>query len=309
MPTTWSWSATFGCMVAMSWLFAYAYSISFIGGEVKRPDKTIIWSNFFAIAVPFVFLLWIALVLNKTVGYTFLNAAAWNDQNGPIEGFTMPFGSNFIDLAVYTFGTATWYTKLLAGYMGFSYVAFTLWWIALSYLAFPRILFAWGMDRMGPKWFTDISPRWASPVKNYIVCFVLGEALLILYYTLLTDAMQNIIVTGFQVTSVFIPDGDSRPALPLREARQGRLGVLALQDLEVHSACRSCLGRARRPRLPGHPPLLLRLQRRAKQFMAHGTASWSPCVGARHPLVLLLEAAQQGVGVDVSVTYGELPPE
>ena len=45
--------------------------------------------------------------------------------------------------------------------MGFSYVAFTVWWLALSYLAFPRILFAWGMDRMGPKWFTDINPRFA----------------------------------------------------------------------------------------------------------------------------------------------------
>ena len=43
------------------WLFAYAYSISFIAGEVKRPDKTIILSNLFAIAVPFVFMLWIAI--------------------------------------------------------------------------------------------------------------------------------------------------------------------------------------------------------------------------------------------------------
>ena len=106
MPTTWGWTATLGCMVAMSWLFAYAYSISFIGGEVKRPDKTIIWANVFAIAVPFVFMLWIAIVLNKTVGYQFLNASAWNDQNGPISGFNMPFGTNFIDLAVYTIGTS-----------------------------------------------------------------------------------------------------------------------------------------------------------------------------------------------------------
>ena len=59
--------------------------------------------------------------------------------------------------------------------MVFSFLAFTLWWIALSYLAFPRILFAWGMDRMGPKWFTDINPRFASPVKNHILCFVLGR--------------------------------------------------------------------------------------------------------------------------------------
>ena len=159
MPTTWNWSDTFGVMVAMSWLFAYAYSISFIGGEVKRPDKTIIMANVFAILVPGVFMLWFASALNNTVGFQFLNASAWNDNNGRIARLmaNMPYGSNFIDLAVYMMGTSAWYTKLAAVIMGLSYVAFALWWLALSYLAFPRILFAWGMDRMGPKWFTDIT--------------------------------------------------------------------------------------------------------------------------------------------------------
>ncbi len=251
------------CMVAMSWLFAYAYSISFIGGEVKRPDKTIIWANLFAIAVPFVFMLWIAIVLNKTVGYQFLNASAWNDQNGPIEGFNMPYGSNFIDLAVYTIGTAaSWYTKVLAGYMGLSYVAFTLWWLALSYLAFPRILFAWGMDRMGPKWFTDINPRWASPVKNYVVCFVLGEALLVLYYTLAHQPAAEHPGDRLPGHVGVHPDGDRRAALPVREAGQGRVGLVAVQDVEVPRPAGGRLGRPRRLRLPRHPALLLRLQRR-----------------------------------------------
>ncbi len=60
--------------------------------------------------------------------------------------------------------------------MAFSFLLFTLWWVALSYLAFPRIIFAWGMDRMGPKWFTDVNARFASPVKNYILGFFIAEA-------------------------------------------------------------------------------------------------------------------------------------
>ena len=192
-------------MVAMSWLFAYAYYIAYIGGEVKRPDKTIILANLAAIVVPWIFMFATAIALNKTVGYQFLNASAWNDQNGPINGFNMPFGSNFIDLAVYALNPHNFITKLVAGYMGLSYVAFTMWWIALSYLAFPRILFAWGMDRMGPKWFTHIDARWMSPLKNNLLCFGLGQVLLVIYFAWLSDQMQNIIVTGFQVTSVFIP--------------------------------------------------------------------------------------------------------
>ncbi|TSA47546.1 MAG: amino acid permease, partial [Chloroflexi bacterium] len=42
LPTTWNWFDTLGVMVAGSWLFAYSYCITFIAGEVKRPDKTII---------------------------------------------------------------------------------------------------------------------------------------------------------------------------------------------------------------------------------------------------------------------------
>ena len=61
MPTTWNWFDTFGVMVAGSWLFAYSYCITFIAGEVKRPDKTIILSNLFAIIVPGVFMIWAAV--------------------------------------------------------------------------------------------------------------------------------------------------------------------------------------------------------------------------------------------------------
>jgi amino acid transporter len=83
-----------------------------------------------------------------------------------------------------------------------SFIAFTLWWIALSYLAFPRILFAWGMDRMGPKWFADIDFRWASPVKNHILCFILGEIGIIIY-AFVMDPMAGLSVTGMEIFSVF----------------------------------------------------------------------------------------------------------
>jgi amino acid transporter len=227
MPTHTNWTATFGTMVAMSWLFAYAYSIAFIAGEVKRPDKSIIWANTFAILVPFLFMLWISIALYRTVGFQFLNATAWNDNwysttGGVLKSMqNMPHGTNFIDLAVYSLGSSAAWAKIIAAIMGFSYVAFTVWWLALSYLAFPRILFAWGMDRMGPKWFTDINPRYASPVKNHILCLVLGEALLVLYFTVLANTMQNIVLTGMQVTSVFIPTAIAALYFPYSKRAKG----------------------------------------------------------------------------------------
>jgi len=313
MPTTWTWAATFGTMVVMSWLFAYAYSISFIAGEVKRPDKTIIWANVFAILVPFLFMFWIAIVVNKTVGYQFIQAASWMDNNGAIEGYNMPFASDFISLAVYCLGAATaalgsW-GKVLAFLMGLSYVAFTLWWLALSYLAFPRILFAWGMDRMGPKWFTDINPRWASPVKNFVLCLVLSEILLVIYSFSSFAVMQNVVVTGLQVTSVFLPTAFAALLFPYMKRCRG------IWDSSPYKKW---------------------------TFLGLPVVVWGALVDIAYLLILLYvfifnEAARQfttesiylfvgvwvlgviwyffwrsrskAVGVDVSMTYGELPPE
>ena len=198
LPTTWNWFDTFGVMVAGSWLFAYSYCITFIAGEVKRPDKSIILGNLFAILVPAFFMLWLAIVLYRTVSFEFLSATAWVDNGGEgLPGYTFPWSPNFVGLAaVITQNT------FIVFMMALSFILFNIWWVALSYLAFPRILFAWGMDRMGPKWFADIDYRWASPVKNHLLCFILGE-IGIAIYAFWQNPMTGLSVTGLEIVSVF----------------------------------------------------------------------------------------------------------
>jgi amino acid transporter len=198
LPKTWNWFDTFGVMVAGSWLFAYAYCITFIAGEVKRPDKTIILANLAAVLVPAFFMLWLAIVLYNTVGFEFLSATAWVDNSGEaLAGYTLPWAPNFVGLAA-----VITQNKFVVFMMALSFMLFNLWWVALSYLAFPRILFAWGMDRMGPKWFADIDYRWASPVKNHILCFILGEIGIALY-AFRGNPMEGLSVTGMEIVSVF----------------------------------------------------------------------------------------------------------
>jgi amino acid transporter len=200
MPRTWNWFDTFGVMVAGSWLFAYSYCITFIAGEVKRPDKTIILSNLFAIIVPGVFMLWAAFGLYGLVHFDFFSATQFVDNAGSDLGgaYTVPWSTNFLGiLAMCTANKVVLFISVL------SFLAFNLWWIALSYLAFPRIIFAWGMDRMGPKWFTDINPRFASPVKNHVLCFVLGQIMIAVYVFWQNEAMQGLAVTALEIFSVF----------------------------------------------------------------------------------------------------------
>ena len=196
LPVTWNWFDTLGVMVAGSWLFAYSYCITFIAGEVKRPDKSIMLGNLFAILVPAFFMLWLAAVLYRVVGFQFLSATAWVDYNG-LEGYTVPWSTHYV-------GLAAMLTKspILLIMMAGSFILFNVWYVALSYLAFPRIVFAWGMDRMGPKWFTDIDYRWATPVKNHILCFVLAEIGIALY-SFWQNPMTGLSITALEIVSVF----------------------------------------------------------------------------------------------------------
>jgi amino acid transporter len=198
LPTTWNWFDTFGVMVAGSWLFAYSYCITFIAGEVKRPDKSIILGNLFAILVPGVFMLWLAAALYRTVGFEFLSATAWVDNMGEgLAGYTLPWSPNFVGLAA-----VVTQHPIVVFMMALSFILFNLWWVSLSHLAFPRILFAWGMDRMGPKWFADISARFATPIKNLILGFILGE-IGIAIYAFWQSPMTGLSVTGLEIVSVF----------------------------------------------------------------------------------------------------------
>jgi APA family basic amino acid/polyamine antiporter len=118
------------------------------------------------------------------------------DYNG-LEGYTVPWSTSYVGLAA-MLTTSPFLLTCMAG----SFILFNIWYVALSYLAFPRILFAWGMDRMGPKWFTDIDYRWATPVKNHILCFVLGE-IGIAIYSFWQNPMSGLSITALEVVSVF----------------------------------------------------------------------------------------------------------
>jgi amino acid transporter len=316
VPTTWTWHDTIGLLVAASWLYAYAYSISFIAGEVKRPDKSIIWANIFSIMVPCVFMLWFSIALYHAVGFQFLSASTLTDPiNGwgaTIPGVNMPWGTNFIGLAAIMTGTGA-FSKLIMAIMALSYIAFAIWLVTLSYLAFPRIMFAWGMDRMGPKWFTDINPRFASPVKNIFLAFVIGELLLV-YYAFKPNTIVNIALTGLQITSVFAVTAIAALLFPYMKSAKG------IWDSSPYKTWRFL----------GLPVIVwgaavnliylaILLYGLAPSSMgglaAGGDWTWPMIVAMLVAWVagvlwfFYWKGRSKQVGVDVSLTYGELPPD
>ena len=308
-PTTWNWFDTLGVMVAASWLFAYSYCITYIAGEVKRPDKTIMFANLFAILVPAVFMLVTAIGLYRLMDFQFLTATAYVDNNGPaadlIAGYSMPWEPNFVGLAAVLVPTNTW----LLAFMAISFLAFDLWWVALSYMAFPRIIFAWGMDRMGPKWFTDVNPRWASPVKNYLLCFVIAEALIAMYVFWTDNPMQGLTITGMEITSVFGVTAIAAAVFPFSKKVRGIWDSSPYRNWKLLGVPVVTLGGIVNLIYLSILFAFFIIMPDMRDFTVSSLIFYFCVWGLGIAWYFAWRRRSKSVGIDVSMTYGELPPE
>ena len=307
---TWNWFDTFGVMVAGSWLFAYSYCITFIAGEVKRPDKTIILSNLFAIIVPGVFMLWAAVGLYHMVEFNFFSATQFVDNAGSDLGgaYTVPWSTSFIGLLAMVNQN-----KILLFVAVMSFLAFNVWWIALSYLAFPRILFAWGMDRMGPKWFTDINPRFASPVKNHVLCFVLGQIMIAVYIFWQNEAMQGLAVTALEIFSVFGVTAIAALLFPYVKRSKGIWDASPYKTWKLLGIPVVTIGAIVDLIYLGILAYFFFFlpdpDKRLEGFTTNTAVLIAVTWIAGIVWYLFWKQRSKSVGVDVSMTYGELPPE
>jgi len=306
LPKTWNWFDTLGVMVAGSWLFAYSYCITFIAGEVKRPDKTIILANLSAVLLPAAFMIWLAAALYHSVGFEFLSATAWVDNMGAgLAGYTLPWAPNFVGLAA-----VINHSPFVVFMMAMSFIVFNLWWVALSYLAFPRILFAWGMDRMGPKWFADIDYRWASPVKNHILCFILGE-IGITIYALVKDPMTGLSVTGMEIVSVFGITAIAAAIFPYSKKARHIWEASPYKNWKILGIPVVTIGAAFNLVYLGILfYFFFFMKEMGEQELVKGSLTLYAIIwGLGIAWYFYWKARNKRVGVDVSMTFGELPPD
>ncbi len=197
IPETWNWTATLGMMLPVSWIAVYGYIITFIGGEVKSPRTNIFRAQILNAVICIAFLLWIGLAYQRMVGWEGIHALAWIDEEG-LAGYTFPFPTIYIDMAAMMVG----FNKVLGFIMASSFIVANWLWVAFSYIAWSRAAFAWGMDRLGPRWFTDLSPRFGQPVKLLLAMLIASQAALI-HYCMNPEILGAVSVEVMQLVSVF----------------------------------------------------------------------------------------------------------
>ncbi|MEN2974385.1 MAG: APC family permease [Candidatus Caldarchaeales archaeon] len=192
---------TLGLMVVNSWWAHYGWAVSVIGGEVKRPQRNLLLSQIGAIIVPAVFALIFSIIYPRVVGVDFMRALSIADNVG-LEGYNMPFPANFVGMSRVFIDTSTFTGVLLAIFASLSLILADYIWIPMSYVAASRIAVAWGMDRMGPLWLSEVHPKWASPLKNLVFIFVTSEIGIILY-SLNPEWFAGLAVTATECVSIW----------------------------------------------------------------------------------------------------------
>ncbi|TFG64822.1 MAG: APC family permease, partial [Spirochaetales bacterium] len=197
IPKTWNWRSTLGLMLPISWIAVYGYIITFIGGEVKSPRKNIFIAQVLNAVVSIAFLLWVGSAFFRALGWEGVHAVSWIGEEG-LAGYTFPFEATYINFASMIVG----FNKVLGFIMAGSFIVADFLWISFSYIAWSRAAFSWGMDRLGPRWFTDISPRFNQPVKLMLVMLVLSQAALT-QYAMNPEYLGSISVEVLQLISVF----------------------------------------------------------------------------------------------------------
>jgi amino acid transporter len=305
LPTTWNWHDTLGAFSGVYALFVYNYAIAYLSGEVKRPDKTLLAGNILAVWVPVVLGLFLATGLYHMVDFNFLGASAQASFGAGVKGYTAPYSPDVL--------TLSWIASGKSGVVAWSillaFIAVIWLEITIAILIIGRAWLAWGLDRMGPKWFTDVSPRHASPIKNLTVAMVIFAVGVAAYVLWLTSSLSGLIGGGMQFISVFLITGIAGVLFPYRKKVRGIWEASPYRTWKIAGIPVVTIG--------GVLYLIFIIAMLYFSFVDPTSrdvtgknlfvfaAAWA--AGIVWYFFWRARSAKQGI--DISVTFGELPPE
>ena len=206
LPQTWNWHDTFALTGSVS-LLLISFVVVYVGGEVKRPERSTLVAGWSSITVSAAIGAGVFYALYHTVGYRLLAAGAMNYVIG-LQPYPSGSATNLAFIATHgnrAVGLVTSLTFLLTSF----------WLMAIGFIVVSRTMFAWGMDRMGPKWFTSVSPRTATPVWNFVAYLILCLIGLVLY-RIWFPTLNLLVGLGVYLIAVYLITGVSSLVLPYR---------------------------------------------------------------------------------------------
>jgi APA family basic amino acid/polyamine antiporter len=171
-------------------------TMTWMGGEVKSPKKTLLYGMIGAWAVSGILWLTMFALLDSSVGTRFVEAMNFLSVNSPnVYAQTgMPAGVNPSLISILLLTRNPWLMLIITlgvfvGNMG---------WIIITVPVTARVLFAWSFDRLAPTKFAHVSDRYGTPT-NAIALVVAGSILL---YIILLINPTVFVVNGSVLTAI-----------------------------------------------------------------------------------------------------------
>jgi len=180
----------------------------YIGGEAKEGRRSLPIS-----IIGSIFIAWLITILSqvfyyKVAPYDFSSAIGYLAYQAPSQ-YPLPYAPEMYVLGNMIFGNP--YTTLI---VGFSIFIWTVSWLYNMNVLNSRMIFAWAFDRIFPKWFAQLHPKFHTPARALILVAIIGELYLIL--AVYTNILVLMINAGLLVNLAFIPAGFACALLPFR---------------------------------------------------------------------------------------------
>jgi amino acid transporter len=169
-------------LLMLPWVFfvvGYAQGSAQIGGEVKRASRNQYLAMVGGVLVNGAMLALLVLVFMQAVGVQWIGSVGYLSLNHPdllnLPGNLSPSFNFIVSLL-----TGNVLVPLI---IGIGFIFWALMGTPLSELQATRYMLAWAVDRMIPSPLGDVSERFHSPVKAIIFCTVTGTLALIALVT------------------------------------------------------------------------------------------------------------------------------
>ncbi len=194
------WVAILGVIPVASWSLAYGQMTTAVGGEVKRPTRSLPLGAGVSVLIAGLIMtlgayLWIHVVgLNFLSGsgnsYYLTTAAGGYSTTAAWSGF---YPAPFFDLFISIIAQSPLVTLIV----GVGFVCWIIYYPGLDCLANTRALLAWSFDRVAPAWFGKVSDRFHTPVRAVLLYSSLNWLAMVIFslnYTLVGSLTATLAV-------------------------------------------------------------------------------------------------------------------
>ena len=180
----------------------------YIGGEAKEGRRSLAIAIIGSIVFAWILTILSQVLFYRVSPYDFSSALGYLAYQVPAK-YPLPYAPE-----MYVLGNMIFPNPITTLLVGFSIFIWTVSWLFNMNVLNSRMIFAWAFDRVFPKWFAQLHPKFHTPARALIVVACIGELYLLL--AVYSNILTLMINASLLVNLAFIPAGFSCALLPFR---------------------------------------------------------------------------------------------